>query len=278
MHELTTLTGGIAFGESPRWHGGRLWFSDWAAGELSAVDLEGNRELVWRHGSFPFCFDWLPDGRLLVVSGREGLVLRQEPGGTMVTHADLRKLSPGPWNEIVVGGGGTAYVNTIAFEFPGGEYRPGHVARVPTGGPARIVATDVAFPNGMALSIDGTTLLVAESYAHCLTAFDVQPGGDLTNRRVWATTGDHSPDGICLDAEGAAWYADVGSGMCVRVAEGGEVLDRIEVGEACFSCALGGPDGRTLFIVTSPWPPNPGTRAGRVVMADVGVPAAGTLG
>src|SRR5579872_1428629 len=120
--ELKTLTAGIALGESPRWHDGRLWFSGWGAGELVAVDLEGNREVVLTMASFPFCFDWLPDGRLLVVSGREGLLLRQEPDGTAVTHADLRPLSAGPWNELVVDHAGSAYCNTIGFDFPGGEF------------------------------------------------------------------------------------------------------------------------------------------------------------
>ncbi|MGH2718419.1 MAG: SMP-30/gluconolactonase/LRE family protein, partial [Actinomycetota bacterium] len=189
MEELKTLTAGIQFGESPRWHDGRLWFSDWTAGELLAVDLNGGRELVCRVPSFPFCFDWLPDGRLLVVSGREGLVLRREPDGTLVTHADLRDLSSAPWNEIVVDGAANAYVNTIGFDFPGGEYRPGSVARVSPGGTTRLVAGDLAFPNGMALAANGSMLLVAESYAHCLTAFDVSAAGELANRRVWAVAG-----------------------------------------------------------------------------------------
>ena len=253
MPEPQMLITGIAFGESPRWHDGRLWFADWGAQELIAVDLEGRSEVVVRVPSFPFCVDWLPDGRLLIVSARDRLLLRREPDGSLATHADLSGLSDYPWNEIVVDGRGTAYVNNIGFEFPCGEFAPGTVALLTPDGSVRQVADGVAFPNGMAVTPDNSTLIVAESYANKLTAFDIVEDGGLSNRRVWADLGDGVPDGLCLDAEGAVWYADVPNKRCVRVREGGEVLQTIDLDRGCFACMLGGPDGKTLFLVAQEW-------------------------
>jgi sugar lactone lactonase YvrE len=251
--EPQMLMTGIAFGESPRWHDGRLWFADWGAQELIAVDLEGRSEVVVRVPSFPFCVDWLPDGRLLIVSARDRLLLRREPDGSLATHADLSGLSYYPWNEIVVDGRGTAYVNNIGFDFPCGEFAPGTGALLAPDGSVRRVADGVAFPNGMAVTPDNSTLIVAESYANKLTAFDIVEDGGLSNRRVWADLGDGVPDGLCLDAEGAVWYADVPNKRCVRVREGGEVLQTIDLDRGCFACMLGGPDGKTLFLVTQEW-------------------------
>jgi sugar lactone lactonase YvrE len=251
--EPQMLITGIAFGESPRWHDGRLWFADWGAQELIAVDLEGRSEVVVRVPSFPFCVDWLPDGRLLIVSARDRLLLRREPDGSLATHADLSGLSDYPWNEIVVDGRGTAYVNNIGFEFPCGEFAPGTVALLTPDGSVRQVADGVAFPNGMAVTPDNSTLIVAESYANKLTAFDIVEDGGLSNRRVWADLGDGVPDGLCLDAEDAVWYADVPNKRCVRVREGGEVLQTIDLDRGCFACMLGGPDGKTLFLVAQEW-------------------------
>ena len=253
MTEPQMLMSGIAFGESPRWHDGRLWFADWGAQELIAVDLEGRSEVVVRVPSFPFCVDWLPDGRLLIVSARDRLLLRREPDGSLATHADLSGLSDYPWNEIVVDGRGTAYVNNIGFEFPCGEFAPGTVALLAPDGSVRQVAEGVAFPNGMAVTPDNSTLIVAESYANRLTAFDIVEDGGLSNRRVWSDLGDGVPDGLCLDAEGAVWYADVPNKRCVRVREGGEVLQTIDLDRGCFACMLGGPDGKTLFLVAQEW-------------------------
>ena len=253
MPEPQMLMSGIAFGESPRWHDGRLWFADWGAQELIAVDLEGRSEVVVRVPSFPFCVDWLPDGRLLIVSARDRLLLRRESDGSLTTHADLSGLSDYPWNEIVVDGRGTAYVNNIGFEFPCGEFAPGTVALLAPDGSVRQVADGVAFPNGMAVTPDNSTLIVAESYANKLTAFDIAENGGLSNRRGWADLGDGVPDGLCFDAEGAVWYADVPNKRCVRVREGGEVLQTIDLDRGCFACMLGGPDGKTLFLVAQEW-------------------------
>src|SRR5829696_8381904 len=200
---------GIEFGESPRWHHDRLWFSDWGAQELIAVDLEGNSEVIIRMPSFPFCIDFLPDGCLLIVSARDRLLLRREPSGSLMTHADLSSLSERPWNDIVVDGRGNAYIGNTGFDFPDGAYAPGILALVTPDGTARQVADGVAFPNGIVVTPDNSALIVAESYSNRLTAFDIAADGSLSNQRVWAELGSGAPDGICLDAEGAVWYGDV---------------------------------------------------------------------
>ena len=283
MSDLRTLMTGITFGESPRWHDGRLWFADWARQEIIAVDLGGKNAVMLRApggGGFgPVCIDWLPDGRLLLVSGATRSVVRQEPDGTLVTHADLSgAFDVRQWNEIAVDSRGNAYLNNIAFDFPGGEFRPGLAALATPDGAVRQVADGFGFPNGMAVTPDDSTLIVAESYAHVLTAFDITPDGSLANRRVWAHLGEAAaPDGICLDAEGAVWYADVPNRHCVRVREGGEVLQTVDTGLGCFSCALGGPDGRTLLMVVADWSKGPamftGDPTGRILALDVPVPA-----
>jgi sugar lactone lactonase YvrE len=275
---LRALMSGLAFPESPRWHDGRLWFSDWGAGEVIALDLDGRSEVVARVPSFPMCIDHLPDGRLLIVDSSERRLLRQEPDGSLATHADLAGLSEHPWNEVVVDGRGNAYLNNIGFDFPAGEFAPGIVALVTPDGAVRQVADGVAFPNGMVVTQDDSTLILAESYGQRLTAFDIAPDGGLANRRVWAGVDDH-PDGICIDAEGAVWYGDVGNRRAVRVREGGEVLQRIDLDRGCFACALGGPDGRTLFLVANEWGsepgPDDGPGKGQVLAALAPVPGVG---
>ncbi len=280
---VQTLMTGIAFGESPRWHDDRLWFSDWGAQEVVAVDLEGNGEVMVRvdFPTFPMCIDWLPDGRLLIVSGRDGLLVRREPDGSLVTHADLSGLAEKghPWNEIVVDGRGNAYINNQGFEFPGGEFAPGTIALLTPDGSARQVADGIAFPNGMAVTPDNSTLIVAESYGNKLTAFDIAGEGGLSDGRVWADLGDGVPDGICVDAEGAVWYADVPNKRCVRVGEGGEVLQTIDLDRGCFACMLGGADRRTLFLVATEWRGTEhvaeGARTGQVLTAEAPAPGAG---
>lgn len=250
--EPRVLMTGIALGESPRWHDGRLWFADWGTRELIAVDAEGAHEVMLTAPSIPFSIDWLPDGPLLLLSGGEGRLLRQEADGSLVAHADLSGLSDKPWNELVVDGRGNAYVNGIGFDFPEGEFAPGLVALVTPDGAARQVADNVAFPNGMAITPDNATLILAESYANQLTAFDIAADGSLENRRVWAAV-DGYPDGICLDADGAVWYADVPNQNCVRVREGGDVLQTVALDRGGFACMLGGEDRRTLFMMANAW-------------------------
>lgn len=254
MPEPRILMTGIALGESPRWHDGRLWFSDWGAREIIAVDKAGKPEVMLRDvANLPFCFDWLPDGRLLIVAGRDGRLLRQDADGSLVTHGELDEPSSHPWNEIVVDGRGNVYLNNTGFDFPTAEFAPGFIACMTPDGTIRRVAEDFAFPNGMAVTPDNATLIVAESYAGRLTAFDLAADGSLSNRRVWAEIPGSAPDGICLDAEDTVWYADVPNRCCVRVAEGGHVLKSVEIDRGCFACMLGGSDGRTLFMLAADW-------------------------
>ena len=268
--EVQTLLTGLAFGESPRWHEDRLWFSNWGAQEVVAVDLDGNRDVVLRMPSFPFSIDWLPDGRLLITSGRDGLLRRMEPDGSLVTHADLTSIAGG-WNEIVVDGRGNVYIN-------GG---PGIIALVAPDGSARQVADRIAFPNGMAVTPDNATLIIAESHGKRLTAFDITPDGSLSNRRVWADLGSGVPDGICIDADKAVWYGDVPNKCCVRVREGGAVLQTINLDRGCFACMLGGMGNRTLFLIAAEWrgmeniPEVARARTGQVLTAEAPAPGVG---
>ena len=275
------LLEGVAFGESPRWHDGRLWFCDWGAQEVVAVDEAGSKEVIARvdFAAFPMCIDFAADGRLLVVAGRDGRLLRREPDGSLAGYADLTRLSTSPWNDIVVDRAGNAYVDNVGFEFPGGEFAPGTLALVKPDATARQVADGLAFPNGIAVTPDERALIVAESYAERLTAFEIDDDGGLSDRRVRAETpGDH-PDGICVDAEGAVWYADVGNKHCVRVREGGEVLDTVTCDRGCFACMLGGVDGSMLFIVAQEWggpeSRRPGARTGQVLATPAPAPRAG---
>jgi sugar lactone lactonase YvrE len=277
MLELQTVMEGLKFPEQPRWHGDRLWFSDWGTREVIAVDLDRNSEVILQAPAFPCCVDWLPDGRLLVVSAREGLLLRQERDGSMVTHGDVSGLSePAAGNELVIDGRGNAYVN--GGQVLGEGSATGIVAMVSPDGSARRVADGLAFPNGMLIMPDGHTLVVAESYANRLTAFEIASDGTLSNRRVWADLGDGVPDGICADADNAVWYADVPNKRCIRVREGGEVLQTLELDRGCFACALGGADRTTLFITANQWsgPASMFDRtAGQVLTVPAPAPGAG---
>jgi len=257
---VDTAITGLGLLESPRWHDGRLWVADWTAGLIRAIDPAGVAEEIVEHRSLPMCFDFLPGlpaNPLVLTSSPQRALLRLSADGTLTRYADLSALSPHGYNDIVIDGRGNTYVNNVNFDFaagpPAGNPAPGFVALV-RDGRARVVADDLAFPNGMAVTADNATLIVAESYRHRLSAFDIGADGSLSNRRVWADVGDHSPDGICLDRDGAAWYADVGDRCCVRVRRGGEVLERVQLDRGAFACMLGGKDRSTLFVVAAQWP------------------------
>ncbi len=251
MSEVRTLLTGLGIGESARWHDGRLWFCNWGLHQVCALDLDGHYEVVAEvPPNVGYAIDWLPDGRLLV-TGPD--LLRQEPDGTLVRHADLSAIAGG-WNEIVVDGRGNIYVNGMGFDVGAGQaFVPGVIALVTPGGAARQVAGDIAFPNGMVVTPDNRTLIIAESFAGRLTAFDIAADGSLSNRRVWAQV---PGDGICLDAEGAVWcqsFEEGSKGAVLRVREGGQVLDRIQLDRPCYACTLGGEDGKTLFMMAAEW-------------------------
>src|SRR3954471_10725776 len=230
-------------GESPRWHDGRLWMCDWLAGEVLAFAADGTAEVMARVPGLPFSIDWLPDGRLVATT----------PAG-LVAGPDLQPYAAAgtPFNEIVVDGAGRAWVD-MPGSMPWEERKPGIVSVALPDGSSRQVADDVWFPNGMVV-LGEDTLVVAESHADRLTAWTITESGELMDRRVWADLGPGAaPDGICADADGAIWYASVPGQRCVRVAEGGRVLDTVEADRGCFACMLGGDDGRTLHIVANSW-------------------------
>ena len=219
-----------------------------------------------------YSIDWLPDGRLLTTGDK---VRRQEPDGSMAVHAGQRA------NEIVVDARGNAYVNGADFDFAAGAPpRPGYIKLITPDGQLRQVAGDIQFPNGMVITPDGRTLIISESFAGRLTAFDIDADGGLSGRRVWADVGDGVPDGISVDAENAVWYAEVPGRRCARVAEGGEELESVPLDRGGFACVLGGAEGTTLFITAAEWRGmtdaqmvTPGS--GQVVTVPVDVPAAG---
>jgi sugar lactone lactonase YvrE len=281
---VDVLRSGLGLVESPRWHDGRLWFSDWTAGEIVAIDDDGTSELIVRHESLPLCFDFLPDGRPLLVSNQARALLAVEDDGRLTEYADLSAISRFGCNDIVIDGRGNVYVNSGNFDFaagpPPGKVQPGLVAVISPGGDARVVATDIAFPNGMAITADNRTLVVADSYRHQLVGFDIAADGGLSGRRVWADLGEDAPDGICLDAENAAWYADVPHEHCRRVAENGAILDTVPTDRGAFACMLGGPDGAALYVVAARWPGFAGLAShvdweGQVLRTAVGTPGAG---
>jgi sugar lactone lactonase YvrE len=240
---------GLAYVESPRWHDGRLWFAHWGTDEIIAVSVDGTKEIVGHGpGGLGWSIGWLPDGTLLTTG--DGLY-RHEADGARLPHADLADLA-GDWNELVVDGRGNVYVNgRCEFDFSGAPPQ-GIIALVTADGRVRQVAEGIAFPNGMVVTPDNRTLVIAESIAARLTAFDIAEDGSLENRRVWAD--GIGADGICLDAEGAIW-AQSGpmETACIRIREGGEVLERVELDRSPFACMLGGAEGRTLFILAAEW-------------------------
>ena len=256
---------GIQMGESPRWHDGRFWMCDWLAGEVLAFNADGDREVVARVHGLPFSIDWLPDGTLVMTT----------PSGVVVGEGLAPYGATGqPFNEIVVDRAGRVWVNMPGAP-PAQESKPGFITVVLPDGSSHRVADDVWFPNGMAI-LDDNTLVLAESHAHRLTAWTITESGELIDRRVWAELGQGAaPDGICVDADGAIWYASVPGQRCTRVAPGGEVLENIEVDRGCFACMLGGDDGRTLYIVANRYDGGSNASGGVVLTQSVDVPHAG---
>jgi sugar lactone lactonase YvrE len=277
--KLETLLDGLVFGEGPRWRGDRLWLSDMHAHTVLTVDLAGKREDVLRVEGKPSGLGWLPDGRLLVVSMEDRRLLRREASGALVTHADLSALAPAACNDMVVDGAGRAYVGNFGFDFEHGEKpRTTCLVRVDPDGRASKAADELRFPNGSVITPDGRTLIVGESFGNCLTAFTIGKDGALSGRREWAKLDGATPDGICLDAENAIWVASPMSNEVLRVREGAAVAERIPTGRPAIACMLGGPERRTLFVLTADSfraEEALASRSARVEITRVNVPGAG---
>ena len=275
----TILLDGLAFPEGPRWHAGRLFFSDQHDRRVVVMDPDGKSETVVEVPQQPSGLGWLPDGRMLVVSMLDRRVLRIEDG-QLIEHADLSSLAPGECNDMVVDTSGRAYVGNFGFDMYGGqEARETCLIAVEPDGSARVVADGLAFPNGTVITDDGRTLVVGESYAGRLTAFTITGDGALADRRLFAQLNGAVPDGICLDAEGAIWVACPLTGRCLRIHDGGEVLDEIAVSNNfAYACMLGGEDRRTLYMCTAPSSDPKETirlRSGHIESLPVDVPGVG---
>ena len=268
MPTFKTLIGGLSFTECPRWHDGRLYFSDFYTQRVLAVTLDGATETIARVPGQPSGIGFLPDGRMLIVSMRDRKIMLRETGGALVEYADLSKLAPGHLNDMLVDHRGYAWVGNFGFDLMGGaKFSATNLICVDPNGCAKVAAEELGFPNGMVLTSDGKTLVVAETMMNRLTAFNLS-AGVLGNRRTWAAFGepptsadvaqilsqvDVAPDGICLDTHGAIWVADAINGRCIRVAEGGEIIEELKTdGLGAFACMLGGADGRTLFVCVAP--------------------------
>lgn len=275
----TTIIDGLAFPEAPRWHDGKLWFSDFYTHQVHCIGADGALKTVVDVPGQPSGLGWLPDGRLLVVSMHDRCLLRLDASG-LATVADLSGLAPSHCNDMVVDRQGRAYIGNFGFDMFNKEpVTPTVLLLVQQDGQARVVADDLLFPNGCVITPDQSTLIVAETFGKRLTAFDIAADGSLGRRRVWADLGEASPDGICLDAEGAVWVASPPTSEFLRVREGGEIAERIKVSNQAIACALGGPDGRTLYMVTgrvSKAPRALAERVGRIESLRVTVPGAGS--
>ena len=262
MTRARILADGLYFGEGPRWHDGRLWFSDFYDHRVKSLDSSGAVRTEIEIDDQPSGLGWLPDGRLLVVAMHRRQLLRIDPDGVKV-HADLSGVAAYHTNDMVVDSSGRAYVGNFGFRLDQAVRERGvesvladhpttQLARVDPDGKVHVAASDMHFPNGMVITPDGRTLIVAETLAMRLTAFDIGPDGALSNRRIWATLGMRAPDGICLDANGHVWVANAIAPECVLVAPGGEIVAKVETAEPCYACMLGGDDRRTLYIMSAP--------------------------
>ncbi len=277
---LRTLLGGLAFGEAPRWRDGRLYFSDMHAHEVVAMTPDGARETIIESPTAVSGLGWLPDGRMLIVSMDDMKLMRRETDGRLVEHADLSSVATFNPNDMVVDAEGRAYVGNFGFPlYPRGETKPARMARVDPDGSVHEAAGELIFPNGTVITPDGKTLVVGETFASRMTAFDIAADGVLSNRRLWAQLPDRAvPDGCCLDAEGAIWVASPSTNEVIRLHEGGQVSERVDTGRGAFACMLGGDDRKTLFVMVSDGSDPDTARAKRtasVVAVEVEVPGAG---
>ncbi len=278
MSNYPCLIDNLAFAEAPRWHDGELWFSDFFTHQVMRVDRYGRAHVVVEVANQPSGLGWLPDGRLLVVSMLDRKLMRLDPTA-LVEVADLSQLADFHCNDMVVDAKGRAYVGNFGFDIFAKPVvpKPTVLVMVSPEGKTTVAANDMAFPNGTVITPDGRTIIIGETFARKLTAFDIADDGTLSNRRVWADLGELAPDGICLDAEGAVWVASPRSNEFVRVLEGGTITRRIAVSNQGIACALGDEDGKRLFMVIGRVKAREeamATRVGRIEYIDVDVPAA----
>lgn len=276
--ETRVLLRGLRFGEGPRWHDGRLWFSDFYRHGIFTVAPDGSEEQVCEVPTQPSGLGWLPSGDLVFVSMLDRTLRRLTADGGQPVHADLSSVATGPCNDMVVAADGTAYVGNFGFDEAAGEtFAQATLAVVSPAGDVSAGPSGLDFPNGTVIDPTGRQMVLAESYGRRLTAFDVADDGTLAGRRTFADLGERVPDGICLDSAGGIWVADPVNARCFRVVDGGEVTDEIELELNCFACMLGDDDRRTLYMVTAPSsrPADDDPARGRIETARVGIPGAG---
>jgi len=268
------LLEGLRFPEGPRWHDNKLWFSDMWGGRVMTVDLDGNTEIIIEMQNYPSGLGWDLQGRLLIVSMQDRRLLRLDPDG-LTEVADISNLATYHCNDMVVDKHGNAYIGNFGFDITiNAPFKPAEIILVTSDGQARIVANNMAFPNGTVITPNGRTLIVGETWGACLTAFNFEKDGSLTNRRIWGRLrGGAVPDGICLDSEGGVWVASPTTSEVLRVLEGGEVSNRIKIQDenSAYACMLGGPSRKKLFICTS----NDSRTNGRIEVIEVEFPGAG---
>lgn len=266
---METLLEGGAFFESPRWHDGRWWVSDFYRHRVLTVDADGREQQVLEVEGQPSGLGWMPDGSLLVVSMRDRRILRWD-GASVTVHADVAEHCGGHLNDMVVSRDGRAYAGNFGFDLMAfADPAPANLIRVDPDGTASVAAEDMLFPNGSVITPDGRTLIVGETAGARYTAFTIAGDGSLTDRRVWAQVAEtpeittleetlgrltFGPDGCGLDAERHIWSADEVNARCVRLAPGGEIVEEIAMPEGLnvFACMLGGEDGRTLLMCAAP--------------------------
>lgn len=261
---VRTIAEGIYFGEGPRWHDGRLWFSDFHAHAVSSINPDGSdRRVELALDDQPSGLGWMPDGSLVVVKMKARQVWRRWPDGRLALHADLGAVTKHLCNDMTVDRLGRAWVGNFGFDLDAemrargapsviADHPTTTLVRVDPDGAVTIAAEGMSFPNGTVITPDGQTLIIGETLGGRLTAFTIRADGSVADRRIWAETFPRVPDGICLDADGAIWIANPIAPECVRIAAGGAVLEVIDTGMPCFACMLGGADGRTLFMLVAP--------------------------
>ncbi|MBU1195810.1 MAG: SMP-30/gluconolactonase/LRE family protein [Proteobacteria bacterium] len=270
--ETRTLVDGLLFPESPRWHDNIFYFSDMNDGRVIRTDLQGNTSMVLEMPGPCSGIGWRPDGTLLVVSMQDRRLMSWD-GQTLEMVCDMYSLATYHCNDMVVDKKGRAYVGNFGFDLGDRTHiKPAEIIMVNLDGTPEVVADNLLFPNGTVITPDDKTLIVGQTFGHCLTAFDIKSDGRLGAPQMWAKLPDTiHPDGICLDTEGGIWVACPGTACVYRVEQGGRITDTIPVKTNAYACMLGGHDGTTLFIATS----GNTYRSGKIETVRVNIPGAG---